>query len=270
MGFALDARLHIMLIVASTDLARMRPVLGATVRPPQDPEPCVSAATRAFLVLHAGSSGLKFGLCAAADLAALCRGEIEAIGADATFKVEGCRDAFDKAPPLPRRGGPVTSWLAAAHAADLSARQPGGRSRSPRGHRGMMLGRPVVIDDAAMAALADLVPLAPAHQPHNFPRIRAVEAAWPGLPQPALLRHRVPLRAAPACAAVRPPRSLSEQGMVRYSFRGLSYEYVAGCISEKAGIGPDQRIWWRISATAPACAPCAPDAALPPRSDSSR
>ena len=204
----------------------------------------MSAATRAFLVLNAGSSSLKFGLYAAADLAALCRGEIEAIGADATFKVKGAvASAFDKAPPLPGEESQATvvGWLLHTLQTCLPDNQV-----VAAGHRvvhgGRRFERPVVIDDAAMAALADLVPLAPAHQPHNLAAIRAVEAAWPGLPQAACFDtafHFVQPRLARLFGL---PHSLSEQGIVRYGFHGLSYEYVAGCMSEKAGIGPDQRV----------------------------
>jgi acetate kinase len=82
-------------------------------------------------------------------------------------------------------------------------------------HGGRLFERPVVIDDAAMAALADLVPLAPAHQPHNLAAIRAVEAAWPGLPQAACFDtafHFVQPRLARLFGL---PHSLSEQGIVR-------------------------------------------------------
>jgi acetate kinase len=74
----------------------------------------MSEPARAFLVLNAGSSSLKFGLYAADDLAALCRGGIEAIGLGATWGVKGAfADRFDQAPPLPEDESHATNfdWL---------------------------------------------------------------------------------------------------------------------------------------------------------------
>jgi acetate kinase len=109
-------------------------------------------------------------------------------------------------------------------------------------HGGKLFDRPVVIDDAAMVALADLVPLAPAHQPHNLAAIRAVAAAWPGLPQVACFDTAFHFAQPRLVRMFGLPRSLSEQGIVRYGFHGLSYEYIANCMSDAAGIGSDQRV----------------------------
>jgi acetate kinase len=204
----------------------------------------MSGATRAFLVLNAGSSSLKFGLYAADDLAALCRGGIEAIGLGATFKVKcAVASAFDKAPALPRDASQATvvGWLLQA----LRDCLPDSKLVAA-GHRvvhgGRLFDRPVVINDAAMAALADFVALAPAHQPHNLAAIRAVAAAWPGLPQAACFDTAFHFGQPRLARLFGLPRSLSAEGVVRYGFHGLSYEYIASCLSDAAGIGPDQRL----------------------------
>jgi acetate kinase len=204
----------------------------------------MSGAARAFLVLNAGSSSLKFGLYAADDLAALCRGGIEAIGLGATFQVKGAvASAFDKAPALPRDESQATvvGWLLQA----LRDCLPDSKLVAA-GHRvvhgGRLFDRSIVIDDAAMAALADFVALAPAHQPHNLAAIRAVAAAWPGLPQAACFDTAFHFAQPRLARLFGLPRSLSEEGIVRYGFHGLSYEYIASCLSDAAGIGPDQRV----------------------------
>jgi len=204
----------------------------------------MSGAARAFLVLNTGSSSLKFGLYAADDLVALCRGSIEAIGLGATFKMKGAvASAFDKAPPLPsdESQATVVSWLLQA----LRDCLPDSKVIAA-GHRvvhgGRLFDRAIVIDDATMAALADLIALAPAHQPHNLGAIHAVAAAWPGLPQVACFDTAFHFGQPRLARMFGLPRSLSEQGIVRYGFHGLSYEYIASCMSDAAGIGPDQRV----------------------------
>ncbi len=74
------------------------------------------------------------------------------------------------------------------------------------------------------------MPLAPLHQPHNLAAIRCVAASVPGLPQVACFDtsfHRTQDRLAQLFAL---PRALTEAGIVRYGFHGLSYEYIAGTL----------------------------------------
>jgi acetate kinase len=205
----------------------------------------MSEAVRAFfLVLNAGSSSLKFGLYAADDLAALCRGGVDAIGPRATWSVKGTlANRFDRAPPLPKDESQATvvDWLLhALHTCLPHYKVVAAGHRVV--HGGRRFDRPVIIDDSIMAALADLVALAPAHQPHNLAAIRAVAAAWPGLPQAACFDTAFHFGQPWLARLFGLPRSLSEEGMVRYGFHGLSYEYIAGCMSDAAGIRPGQSV----------------------------
>ena len=75
-----------------------------------------------------------------------------------------------------------------------------------------------------------LVPLAPLHQPHNLAPIRAIAARAPALPQVACFDtafHRDQPALAQAFAL---PPEITERGVRRYGFHGLSYEYVAGVL----------------------------------------
>jgi acetate kinase len=205
----------------------------------------MSEAVRAFfLVLNAGSSSLKFGLYAADDLAALCRGGVDAIGPRATWSVKGTlANRFDRAPPLPKDESQATvvDWLLhALHTCLPHYKVVAAGHRVV--HGGRRFDRPVIIDDSIMAALADLVALAPAHQPHNLAAIRAVAAAWPGLPQAACFDTAFHFGQPWLARLFGLPRALSEEGMVRYGFHGLSYEYIAGCMSDAAGIRPGQSV----------------------------
>src|SRR5581483_489307 len=97
-------------------------------------------------------------------------------------------------------------------------------------HGGLQFTRPVRIDAAVLAALESLVPLAPLHQPHNLAAIRAITGRAPGLPQVACFDtafHRSQPAVAQAFAL---PRRYAEEGVHRYGFHGLSYEYVAAAL----------------------------------------
>jgi acetate kinase len=80
--------------------------------------------------------------------------------------------------------------------------------------------------------LERLIPLAPLHQPHNLALIRIVSALRPDLPQVACFDtafHRTQPRIAQLFAL---PRDISERGVYRYGFHGLSYEYIAAILPE--------------------------------------
>ena len=86
-----------------------------------------------------------------------------------------------------------------------------------------------VLDD-----LAKLEPLAPLHQPHNLAPIRAIMKAAPQIPQIACFDtafHRAQSNLAQAFAL---PRRFCEEGVRRYGFHGLSYEFLASRLTELA------------------------------------
>ncbi|UXH78502.1 acetate/propionate family kinase [Roseateles amylovorans] len=94
-------------------------------------------------------------------------------------------------------------------------------------HGGAQLDRPVRVDDEVMAQLEALVPLAPLHQPHNLTPIRRAFEALPGLPQVACFDtafHRTQSIESEIFAL---PYAMYQQGIRRYGFHGLSYEYIA-------------------------------------------
>ena len=94
-------------------------------------------------------------------------------------------------------------------------------------HGGTEFAAPVRIDDEVLAKLDRLCPLAPLHQPHNLAGIRAVAAAQPDLPQVACFDtafHRAHSELADWFAL---PRRFYDDGIRRYGFHGLSYEYIA-------------------------------------------
>jgi acetate kinase len=86
------------------------------------------------------------------------------------------------------------------------------------------------VDEALLARLQTFVPLAPLHQPHNLAPIRYVLERMPGVPQVACFDtafHRVQPELAQAFAL---PEEITDRGVRRYGFHGLSYEYIASAL----------------------------------------
>ena len=101
-------------------------------------------------------------------------------------------------------------------------------------HGGIDYAAPVRIDPGVLAKLEALCPLAPLHQPHNLAGIRAVAAVQPDLPQVACFDtafHRSHPELADWYAL---PRRFYDEGIRRYGFHGLSYEYIASVLPEVA------------------------------------
>ncbi|MGH7122084.1 MAG: acetate/propionate family kinase [Acetobacteraceae bacterium] len=196
------------------------------------PYPAHGAAGSAgcIAVLNAGSSSIKF---AAYDIglldAALFRGQVEKIGLAPVLRVEGALGEV-----LGER-----SWPADSRDHDGATRQIlltvrellRGRPVLGVGHRvvhgGTRYAAPTRIDASVVAALEALAPLAPLHQPHNLAPIRAIAEAAPQIPQVACFDTAFH-RGQPHLAQLFPlPRKLTEAGIRRYGFHGLSYEYIA-------------------------------------------
>jgi len=91
-------------------------------------------------------------------------------------------------------------------------------------HGGAEFLRPVCVDARVLARLERLVPLAPLHQPHNLAPIRALLAQAPGLLQVACFDTSFHRTMPPVAQAFALPKSITDLGVVRYGFHGLSYE----------------------------------------------
>jgi acetate kinase len=201
----------------------------------------------AVLTINAGSSSLKFSLYRVGDdgepIAAL-DGEIEGIG---TAPHMTAKDAKGK--ELVDRGWQDASMDHGAFfhvLGDWLREQLGDAGLAGVGHRvvhgGTEFTAPVRIDDAVLAKLEQLCPLAPLHQPHNLAGIRAVGAAQPDLPQVACFDtafHRAHPELADWFAL---PRRFHDDGIRRYGFHGLSYEYIARALPATAPELQDARV----------------------------
>lgn len=101
-------------------------------------------------------------------------------------------------------------------------------------HGGSHYTVPCLLDAAMLEHLEELNPLAPLHEPHNLAAIRAVLALRLDLPQvgcfDTAFHHTMP----DVATRLALPRAFAEEGVRRYGFHGLSYEYIAGQLREVA------------------------------------
>ena len=99
-------------------------------------------------------------------------------------------------------------------------------------HGGLEYSLPVRVDGSVLATLEKLVPLAPLHQPHNLAPIRGLLARSPQLPQVACFDTAFHRAQPPVAQAFALPKAITDRGVRRYGFHGLSYEYIAGVLAE--------------------------------------
>ncbi|MBL8671330.1 MAG: acetate/propionate family kinase [Alphaproteobacteria bacterium] len=188
--------------------------------------------TTAILTINAGSSSIKFALfrAEAAALDELTRGQVEGLGAKPRFAATATGGKV-----LAERtfaAGDVATHDAALRAIlDFLDTSFGAERIVAIGHRvvhgGVRYAEPVAVDDAVMAFLSSLNPLAPLHQPHNLSAVAAARATFPEAIQVACFDtafHRAHSWVNDTFAL---PRQLYEEGVRRYGFHGLSYEFVA-------------------------------------------
>jgi acetate kinase len=185
-----------------------------------------------ILVINAGSSSLKFSVYdigGASGLVLSLKGQMDGIGTRPRLRARdaGGRPLLDQTFPaaeVPDVGvatGRVGAWL--------RERLPGALPVAV-GHRvahgGPDYPAPVAVDDGVLAALERLAPLAPLHQPHNLRPIRTIQERFPSALQVACFDtafHRGHPDVADRYAL---PEALYQEGVRRYGFHGLSYEYV--------------------------------------------
>ena len=186
-----------------------------------------------ILIVNAGSSSLKFEVFEAAqrgDLKRRIKGQIDGIGtrprlraraADGSILVEQTY-SVEEIPDVRaamRTGG---AWL--RQDKDIHPVAVGHRVV----HGGPDYGHPVLIDSKVLADLERYTSLAPLHQPNNLAAIRAILERFPDMPQVACFDtafHRSHDALADHFAI---PEHFYREGVRRYGFHGLSYEYIAG------------------------------------------
>jgi acetate kinase len=203
--------------------------------------------SEALFVVNAGSSSIKFKLYRVAgdDIELMIGGAVDGIGTRPRLRAKDGSGTV-----LIERSFPVAEVSNASQAQHVLGDWVIGQIQDVSvigiGHRvvhgGPIYAAPVLVDDAVMKTLETFIPLAPLHQLSNLEPIRVLRQRRPDLPQVACFDtafHRGHPELSDRFAL---PRALYDEGVRRYGFHGLSYEYVSQALRTIAPELADKRV----------------------------
>ncbi|MFL5069420.1 MAG: acetate/propionate family kinase [Xanthobacteraceae bacterium] len=200
-----------------------------------------------ILVVNAGSSSLKFQVFAtdgAQDLRRLVKGQMDGIGTRPRLRADAAdgKRLIDRSyppgevPDVPTAIGATATWLRETQKVQLLA----------VGHRvvhgGPEYDRPVLVDQEVVTRLDRYVSLAPLHQPNNLAPIKAIRERYPDIRQVACFDTAFHRRHPEVADRYAIPERLYAEGVRRYGFHGLSYEYIAERLAQVAPDVADGRV----------------------------
>lgn len=189
---------------------------------------------KVIVIFNAGSSSLKFSLFAVDGCSLLFHGIVDDLQGNPVLKI------YDAEKSLVYLQDSLEQGYKAALAALFNwdgFRQ--GIKIVAVGHRvvhgGKEFSQAIKVNSDVLIQLEELIPLAPLHQPYNLATIKEYQLLHPDVPQVACFDtafHRTQL---PESEYFAIPQKYYEDGILRYGFHGLSYEYIASVLPEYAG-----------------------------------
>jgi acetate kinase len=194
----------------------------------------------AILVLNVGSSSIKFSIFPGGhqpnrqDI--ICRGECQGIGQRVRFTAKDRSGAslvdevLDEGSSHEAALARLLRWLE-QHFQDRRLIAAAHRVV----HGGAVFMAPIVIDASVLAGLRRLIPLAPLHQPHNLAAIAALSKLYPALPQVACFDTAFHHTQPEVASSFALPSRFAAEGIKRYGFHGLSYQYIASVLPDFLG-----------------------------------
>ena len=196
-----------------------------------------------LLVINTGSSSIKFAIYSAQNqLNLLYHGEIDSISEDPLLTV------FDA------NSTPIVAKQMATDGSEAGLRAlfewfnqvPHDLKLTAVGHRvvhgGSYFSHSTLVTEEVIKKITSLVPLCPLHQPQSLEAIKSINTLYPNVPQVVCFDttfHRTQEHLATLFAI---PRALTEEGMVRYGFHGISYDYIASVMTDYLGDIATQRV----------------------------
>lgn len=192
-----------------------------------------------ILVINAGSSSVKFQVFAVEGegrLRRLIKGQMDGIGSRPRLRASGA-----DGDPMADRAYPIEAIPDVPAAMEVAGQWLRNEARVQPlavGHRVVHGGpdheRPVLIDHGVVAKLERFISLAPLHQPHNLAPIRSILTNFPTLPQVACFDTAFHRTHGPLADHYAIPHQLHAEGVRRYGFHGLSYEYISKTLPQIA------------------------------------
>ncbi|MGL6040260.1 MAG: acetate/propionate family kinase [Deefgea sp.] len=188
------------------------------------------------LVINAGSSSIKFSLfeTSKTDPVVLFKGQMEGLYVEPKFSAKDADDNKVANETLPA-DAPKTHDYALRYMLEWLQTRIAGRSIAVIGHRvvhgGTTYSKPVLVTADVIKGLEALIPLAPLHEPHNITPIKILQDLLPNVPQVACFDtafHTTQPELNQLFAL--PYEFAQKEGIRRYGFHGLSYEYIASVL----------------------------------------
>ncbi|MBY0293054.1 MAG: acetate/propionate family kinase [Alphaproteobacteria bacterium] len=195
--------------------------------------------TKAILALNSGSSSIKFAFYSmgkdSSDPTLLCKGEFEGLPNTLHFLAYDDQSSLedkiiDDSANFQTAFRYLLKWIKTTYP-HIQLTAAGHRIV----HGGERYPQSVRMNQSVLNYLDTLIPLAPLHQPHNLAGVRALQSLHPTLPQIACFDtsfHHTQSRLATLFAL---PQHFWDEGIRRYGFHGLSYQYIAEALPKLMG-----------------------------------
>jgi acetate kinase len=196
-----------------------------------------------LLVINSGSSSIKFSIFAYKQkLNLLYHGEIESISDSPYLTILDANHTQIVEQKISSEGTEAGlraffNWFEHLHDT-INLKAVGHRVV----HGGTYFSQPTLVTDEVVKKIACLIPLCPYHEPQSLEAINNIKTIYPHLPQVVCFDttfHRTQEHLATLFAI---PRKLTDEGLIRYGFHGISYEYIASVITQYIGDIGNQRV----------------------------
>jgi acetate kinase len=191
-----------------------------------------------LLVINAGSSSIKFAGYVDGgknEPSFLGKGQVEGLRTEPRFV---CKNAVGEVMGEHQWPGAITHGEAIDYIIGWIEERATNVRVAAAGHRVVFGGAaytgPTRLDERAIAEIEKLVAFFPLHLPHNLAAIKALAELHPALPQVACFDNSFHNTQPNVAQLFALPRRLFEQGIRRYGFHGLSYEYIARVLPDYA------------------------------------
>ncbi|TCC44215.1 acetate kinase [Kribbella capetownensis] len=195
------------------------------------------------LVINAGSSSLKYSLVDAASGDAMATGLVERIGESGSSQLHhGPNGEFHGDEPIATHEEALRTAIDAFATYGPSL---GGTDLAAVGHRvvhgGARFSTPTLVDDALVAEVGELIPLAPLHNPANLEGIEVARRLFPDVPHVAVFDTAFHQTLPPYAYTYAAPFEWSrDHGIRRYGFHGTSHSFVSRLVAQMLGRHPGE------------------------------
>ena len=217
------------------------------------------AKQRLILVLNSGSSSVKFSVYQLPGVdeplgSPQLTGELSGLGGSPRLHVSSEHGQVDQPAALPATDFHVAGLSLVLTTVTEAVRETAVVAVGHRVvHGGEAFTGPTQITPAALEALKGLMPLAPLHMPHNLAAIELVAERLPGVPQIACFDTAFHQTCPAAARRLAIPRRFHDDGLKRYGFHGLSYEFIVDRLRRLPGGLPRRTVLAHLGAGASLC-----------------